>query len=86
MAKGARASTRKRNNRALRAKIFGPASDARTDRLSTKLQELASLAGPSNETSMDVDIPADEIGRNEENIANPREIGETESEFYATIF
>jgi hypothetical protein len=49
MAKGARASTRKRNNAALRAKVFGPVHDARTERLSAKLQELISQPKPSVE-------------------------------------
>jgi Protein of unknown function (DUF2423) len=55
MAKGARASTRKRNNAALRAKIFGPAHDARTERLSAKLQELVSKPKPEQERIMEVD-------------------------------
>lgn len=52
MAKGARASTRKRNNAALRAKIFGPATDARTERLSTKLKELISKPKPAQDKVM----------------------------------
>jgi Protein of unknown function (DUF2423) len=55
MAKGARASSRKRNNAALRAKIFGPAVDARTERLSAKLQELVSKPKPVEERVMLVD-------------------------------
>lgn len=55
MAKGARASTRKRNNAALRAKIFGPAHDARTERLSAKLQELVSRPKRVEERTMDLD-------------------------------
>jgi Protein of unknown function (DUF2423) len=55
MAKGARASTRKRNNAALRAKIFGPAHDARTERLSAKLQELVSKPKPEQERIMEID-------------------------------
>ena len=55
MAKGARASSRKRNNAALRAKIFGPAVDARTERLSAKLQELVSRPKPVDERAMLVD-------------------------------
>lgn len=42
MAKGLRSSVRKRNKAKLRATVFGPAVDARTERLSAKLQELAS--------------------------------------------
>lgn len=61
MAKSARASTVKRNNAKLRSKIFGPAIDARTERLSAKLQELANAPKPDEEKKMDVDDtkPAD---------------------------
>ena len=55
MAKSSRASVRKRNNQALRKTIFGPASDARTERLSAKLQELAAKPKPESEKAMDVD-------------------------------
>ena len=55
MAKGARASTRKRNNATLRAKVFRPAYDARTERLSAKLQELASAPRPEQEKTMYVE-------------------------------
>ena len=54
MAKGQRASTRKRNNANLRAK-FAPLYDARTERLSAKLQELAAQPKPAREQSMEVD-------------------------------
>ncbi|ETN40860.1 uncharacterized protein HMPREF1541_05140 [Cyphellophora europaea CBS 101466] len=55
MAKSQRASTRKRNNAALRSKVFGPAMDARTERLSAKLQELAAKPKPEDERAMAVD-------------------------------
>lgn len=58
MAKSARSSVRKRNNAKLRSTVFGPAADARTARLSAKLQELASLPGPAQErknANMEVD-------------------------------
>ncbi|PGH13192.1 hypothetical protein AJ80_06438 [Polytolypa hystricis UAMH7299] len=42
MAKGLRSTVRKHNKRVLRAAVYGPASDARTERLSAKLQELVS--------------------------------------------
>jgi Protein of unknown function (DUF2423) len=54
MAKGLRASTRKRNNAKLRRTVFGPASDARTERLSAKLQEIASQPRPDQERAMEV--------------------------------
>ncbi|KAK1149957.1 hypothetical protein N8T08_003513 [Aspergillus melleus] len=49
MAKSVRASVMKRNKAKLRATVFGPAVDARTERLSAKLQELASQPKPSNQ-------------------------------------
>ncbi len=60
MAKSTRASTRKRNNAALRSKIFGPAVDARTERLSAKLQELISKPKPAEETVTQVDSTGEE--------------------------
>ncbi|RMJ23193.1 hypothetical protein PHISP_05934 [Aspergillus sp. HF37] len=42
MAKSTRANTIKRNRANLRTKVFGPESEARTERLATKLQEVAS--------------------------------------------
>ena len=55
MAKGLRASTRKKNNAALRDRLFGPAIDARTERLSAKLQELAAKPRPDQDRHMEVD-------------------------------
>jgi len=49
MAKGLRASVIKRNNSKLRARVFGPVEDARTERLSAKLLELASQPKPQKE-------------------------------------
>lgn len=75
MAKSQRASSRKRNNAALRSKIFGPATDARTERLSAKLQELASKPKPEEERAMDVDQP--EATKEEETVsAEVQEEGE----------
>jgi hypothetical protein len=42
MAKGLRASTKKSNKSSLREKVFGPVENARKERLSAKLLELAS--------------------------------------------
>ena len=42
MAKGLRSSKNKANNMKLRAKVFGPIENARKERLSAKLLELAS--------------------------------------------
>lgn len=41
MAKSIRSSTKKRNHAKLRSTVFGPVVDARTERLSAKLQQLA---------------------------------------------
>jgi hypothetical protein len=46
MAKGARASSIKTNNKALKKNVFGPVETARTERLSAKLLELASQPKP----------------------------------------
>ncbi|KAJ5231314.1 uncharacterized protein N7469_005902 [Penicillium citrinum] len=54
MAKSVRASVSKRNRANLRKKFFGPVVDARTERLSAKLQELASQPRPEKE-GMDVE-------------------------------
>lgn len=47
MARSARASVIKRNSSNLRSKVFGPADDARTARLSAKLIELAQQPKPN---------------------------------------
>ncbi|KAK5166234.1 uncharacterized protein LTR77_008495 [Saxophila tyrrhenica] len=54
MAKSARASVKKRNNQALKRKVFGPAETARNDRLSAKLMELAQQPKPPR-PEMDVE-------------------------------
>jgi hypothetical protein len=53
MAKGARASTRKANNVALKSRVFGPVEDARTQRLSAKLLELAQQPKKKDDVSME---------------------------------
>jgi hypothetical protein len=55
MAKGLRASSRKKNSQALRARLYGPAADARAERLSAKLQEIAAKPRPEQERLMEVD-------------------------------
>lgn len=60
MAKGARASSIKANNTALKTKVFGPIETARTERLSAKLLALAAAPRPSTQkdagdVSMDVE-------------------------------
>lgn len=56
MAKGLRSTVKKRNRAKLRSTIFGPAADARTERLSAKLQELASRPGPAQERNSRMDV------------------------------
>lgn len=75
MAKSARSSDTKRNHRNLRAKVFGPAHDARTARLSAKLQELAAKPRPTEEKAMDVDetVEQGEQGQSNSN-ANSEEM------------
>ncbi|KAK5997424.1 hypothetical protein PT974_02780 [Cladobotryum mycophilum] len=48
MAKGARSSATKANNRRLATNVFGPAEDARRERLSAKLLELAKQPKPES--------------------------------------
>lgn len=56
MAKGLRSSVKKHNKALLRAKLFGPAADARTERLSAKLQELSSKTKDADMEDADVNI------------------------------
>ncbi|KAG5982210.1 hypothetical protein E4U55_002193 [Claviceps digitariae] len=60
MAKSARSTTRKQNNRRLYAKVFSPAEAARNERLSAKLLELAKQPKPeSSDVNMDADDNAE---------------------------
>jgi hypothetical protein len=54
MAKGLRATTKKNNRVKIRARVYAPVDEARTERLSQKLLELASQPRPGK-TDMDVD-------------------------------
>lgn len=54
MAKSSRASVIKTNRKALKRKVFGPAEQARAERLSKKLMELASQPKPPR-AEMDVE-------------------------------
>ena len=60
MAKGLRASTEKVNRSKLRSRLFAPLEDARKDRLSAKLLELA--AQPKPTVTKDVSMKIDDIG------------------------
>ncbi|EEQ85870.1 hypothetical protein RJZ56_001908 [Blastomyces dermatitidis] len=53
MAKGLRSTVMKRNKAKLRAEVFGPVVDRRTERLSAKLQEL--VAKPKEVNMNDAD-------------------------------
>ncbi|KAH8683312.1 hypothetical protein BGZ60DRAFT_399885 [Tricladium varicosporioides] len=67
MAKGARASVRKANNVRLKTQVFGPVENARMERLSAKLLELAAQPKPTRE-----DITMDtEEDATKENAASP---------------
>jgi hypothetical protein len=59
MAKGLRASTKKANRAKLRSKVFGPVEDARMQRLSSRLLDIASR--PQSKATQDVGV--DESGR-----------------------
>ncbi|KAL1963198.1 hypothetical protein VTN77DRAFT_8631 [Rasamsonia byssochlamydoides] len=56
MAKSVRSSVRKRNSAKLRSTVFGPAADARTERLAAKLQQLASQPRPESTKNAGMDI------------------------------
>jgi hypothetical protein len=56
MAKGLRSSVKKANKTKLRARVFGPIEDARTQRLSAKLLELASQPKPSKPLDIQMDV------------------------------
>ncbi|ELR02487.1 hypothetical protein VC83_07878 [Pseudogymnoascus destructans] len=56
MAKGARASSIKANNTALKTKVFGPVETARTERLSAKLLALAAAPRPSAQKDVTMDV------------------------------
>lgn len=56
MAKGARASSIKANNVALKTKVFGPIETARTERLSAKLLALAAAPRPSAQKDVTMDV------------------------------
>ncbi|KAL2879626.1 hypothetical protein SGCOL_004955 [Colletotrichum sp. CLE4] len=62
MAKSARASVIKKNNQRLKANVFGPVEQARAERLSAKLLELAKAPKPEREadTKMDVEEQDDD--------------------------
>ncbi|KAL4789899.1 hypothetical protein BDV19DRAFT_373326 [Aspergillus venezuelensis] len=73
MAKSVRASVQKRNKAKLRSTVFGPAVDARTERLSAKLQELAAQPKPSHQESKPDGNATKMDTQEENNKTNPNE-------------
>lgn len=70
MAKGARNSVRKANNVKLKAKVFGPVEDARTERLHAKLEELiAQPKPPRSEMEIEQENKAAEAKKAEKDAA-----------------
>lgn len=65
MAKSSRSSSRKANNQRLKAKVFSPIEEARAERLSAKLLELAAQPKPPPPESSEMKI-VDEEGENAE--------------------
>ncbi|KAK1968086.1 hypothetical protein LY78DRAFT_655627 [Colletotrichum sublineola] len=61
MAKSSRSSVIKKNNQRLKANVFGPVEQARAERLSAKLQELARQPKPEKEADIDMDIEQQHI-------------------------
>ena len=61
MAKGLRASTQKANRSRLRTGVFAPLEEARRDRLSAKLLELA--AQPKSTVTTDVTMKTEDAGQ-----------------------
>ena len=60
MAKGLRASSKKANKSNLRSKVFGPVEEARNERLSKKLLELAK--SPKTDAAGDTKMTLSEQG------------------------
>ncbi|KAH6969095.1 hypothetical protein DER45DRAFT_548445 [Fusarium avenaceum] len=74
MAKSARASTRKANNRRLVKNVFGPAEAARNERLSAKLLEVAKQPKPE---SSDVNMNTQDEEINDDANEGAQEVEET---------
>ncbi|KAE8145551.1 hypothetical protein BDV25DRAFT_164461 [Aspergillus avenaceus] len=70
MAKSVRASVQKRNKAKLRATVFGPVVDARTERLSAKLQELASQPTSASQEKSSMELDASNANGQTEKVEN----------------
>ncbi|KAL4989060.1 hypothetical protein BDW68DRAFT_157850 [Aspergillus falconensis] len=73
MAKSVRASVQKRNKAKLRSTVFGPVVDARTERLSAKLQELAAQPKPRALENSETGTEATEMDTQDDSKTNPLE-------------
>ncbi|KAF4555420.1 Hypothetical protein D9617_2g053790 [Elsinoe fawcettii] len=69
MAKSSRSSVKKTNRSRLKSRVFGPAEDARTKRLSEKLVELASQPKAAT-TDMDIEKTEDAKSSEQESKEN----------------
>ncbi|KAF4468654.1 family UPF0642 [Fusarium albosuccineum] len=78
MAKSSRSSTRKANNRRLVANVFGPAEDARAERLSAKLLELAKQPKPES-SDVNMNTQEDDEGTNTKDPVQQEETMEVDS-------
>ncbi|SPN98337.1 uncharacterized protein DNG_01384 [Cephalotrichum gorgonifer] len=74
MARGLRSNARKANNRKLKANVFGPVEDARAERLSAKLMEVANQPKPIVDAEMKTDDLASDDG-----VDSPKQAEESEA-------
>ncbi|KAF4984547.1 hypothetical protein FZEAL_281 [Fusarium zealandicum] len=72
MAKSSRSSTRKANNRRLVANVFGPVEDARAQRLSARLLELAKQPKPES-SDVKMNIQDEDVDANSKDNAQEEE-------------
>ncbi|KAL0931628.1 uncharacterized protein CTRU02_212582 [Colletotrichum truncatum] len=63
MAKSSRSSVKKNNNQRLKKNVFGPAEEARAERLSAKLLELAKQPKPEKEADVNMDADEQDDGK-----------------------
>lgn len=63
MAKGLRSSRNKANNRKLKANVFGPVENARKERMSAKLLEIALQPRPATDGDSKMEVEATGLDR-----------------------
>lgn len=73
MAKGLRSTVKKRNRAKMRTNLYGPADQARTERLSAKLQEIASQPAPLKEKILDMEVDVSE-SRTSDDVAEAEDV------------